>query len=95
MTVREMLQRVDSHELSEWMAFYSIEPFGGEREDWRAGKIAATIANVHRRKGQRAFTPDDIIPRIKPPGPIQTPEEQKQMLLGLFNAMKKTEDKDG
>ena len=25
MTVRELLQRIDSHEMAEWMAMYSIE----------------------------------------------------------------------
>jgi hypothetical protein len=30
------------------MAFHSLEPFGSGIEDFRAGQIAATLANVNR-----------------------------------------------
>lgn len=32
-----------------------------KRADLRAGVIAATVANVHRSKGQRAFQPQDFL----------------------------------
>lgn len=31
-----------------------------QRADLRAGLVAATVANVHRRKGQRAIQPRDF-----------------------------------
>ena len=34
-----------------------------EREDFRAGVIAATIGNVNRKKGKKAFKPTDFMPR--------------------------------
>ncbi len=34
-----------SGELSEWKAYYSIEPFGQERDNWNTAVIAATVAN--------------------------------------------------
>ena len=83
MTVKELLARIDSRELSEWMAYFSLEPWGTEVEDWRAGMIAATIANVNRdeKKRKKPFEPKDFIPqRAKPPVEEQSPEEQAKIL---------------
>ena len=44
MTVAEMLHRISSAELTEWIAYAKIEPFGELRNDLRAGVISATIA---------------------------------------------------
>lgn len=44
MTVKELLERTDSHELAEWMAYNKLEPFGEERADIRAAMIAHTMA---------------------------------------------------
>ena len=83
MTVKELLARIDSRELSEWMAYFSLEPWGTEVEDWRAGMIAATISNVNRdeKKRKKPFEPKDFIPqRKKPPVEEQSPEEQAKIL---------------
>lgn len=45
MTVRQLLESIDSAELTEWMAYDQIEPFGPQREDLRAGLICSTVAN--------------------------------------------------
>ena len=65
MTVRELLQRMDSRELSEWLAYDQIEPIGAVRGDLNAGIISSTIANCHRGKNQKAFTPVDFMPLHK------------------------------
>jgi hypothetical protein len=57
-----MLSEIPDRLLAEWIAYYQIEPFGVEKEDFRAGIIASTIANVNRQKGQKAFTPKDFMP---------------------------------
>ena len=62
MTVRELLSKIDSKELSEWAAFYSIEPFGYFRSDMQAGIIASTVANCNRTKNSRSFKPMDFMP---------------------------------
>lgn len=62
MTVGEMLGRMSAREMSEWMAFAEIEPFGAYMEDIRAGTIASTIANVHRRAGAAAVKPIEMVP---------------------------------
>ncbi|NBT83020.1 MAG: DUF4035 domain-containing protein [Betaproteobacteria bacterium] len=65
MPVRELLARVGSDELTEWMAFYQLEPFGEMRADLRSGVVASTFANAHRTKDARAFTPEDFMPYIE------------------------------
>jgi len=62
MTVRQLLASMDSKELSEWAAFYSIEPFGYFRSsDLPAGIIASTLANCNRTKSSKTFTPKDFM----------------------------------
>lgn len=58
----ELLRRTSASELSEWMAFYALEPFGELRADARAGIVAATVANTARGAGDRAFAPADFMP---------------------------------
>ena len=78
MTVRELLARIDSLELAEWMQFYGASPFGDERNDLHAGIIAATIANVNSSKG-RAFQPQDFMP-YKQDSYQQTSEDMQTLL---------------
>lgn len=35
-------------EFIDWMTYYSIEPFGGLRDDLHAAQVVAMIANVNR-----------------------------------------------
>ena len=69
MTVSEMLARMSSRELTEWMAYFTIEPWGEERADLRAGIVASVIANVNRdpRKRPRPYRPEDFMPRFGAP----------------------------
>lgn len=49
MTVADLGQRMSSRELSEWMAFYQLEPFGPEAFD--AMNAISTAANVNAVRG--------------------------------------------
>ncbi len=40
----EVLSGISSHELSEWMAFEKVFPFGEIREDYRTALVAMNIA---------------------------------------------------
>jgi hypothetical protein len=40
--VAELEQTMSGRELTEWMAYDSLEPFGDQRADLRAGIVAAT-----------------------------------------------------
>lgn len=63
MTVRRLLDEIDSSELTEWIAFSVIEPFGPEADDYRAGVMPALHANSNRRdSGARPFRPRDFFP---------------------------------
>jgi len=83
MPVRELLARVGSDELTEWMAFYQLEPFGEMRADLRSGVVAATFANAHRTKDARAFTPEDFMPYIE----RTTPKDDARLNVARFKAM--------
>ena len=62
-TVSELLQRISSTELSEWVAFDQIEPIGEVRGDVRAGIIASTYASgTMKKKGGGKWSPLDFMP---------------------------------
>ena len=65
-TVAELEASLSAKELSEWIEFAEIEPIGAEPAFWRAGMIAATIANVNRDRAHKPepFTPRDFMPRL-------------------------------
>jgi hypothetical protein len=67
-------------ELAEWWAFYVIEPFGPIREDLRAGRITAMIANtIPRERGSEPFSAEDFFPELQGrggPKKLQSKEEQ-------------------
>ena len=64
MTVRELLERIDSRELSEWAAYEQVEgPLGGPREDVLAAMIASTVHNAAQTKKGKRVTPKDYLPQ--------------------------------
>jgi len=89
-----LLARIDSAELSEWMGFYSIEPFGEERADLRSAIIACTMANAWRGKNQRPFKVSDFIPNFGEPKE-QTPEEILMIFKAAAQRNKKTKEQRG
>lgn len=64
MPVSELLNRISSRELSEWMAYDRLQPFGPERSDVNAGIVASTVANANRdsKKRRKPFGPADFMP---------------------------------
>jgi hypothetical protein len=61
MSVRRLLGELDSRELTAWMAYEMVEPFGERRANLHAGIVAATVANVNRDKHARAYQPTDFM----------------------------------
>lgn len=60
-----MYSRLTSSEITEWFAFYSTDPWDGERKyDLPAGIVACTIANANRGKDGKAFQPKDFMPKF-------------------------------
>jgi hypothetical protein len=64
MSPGEVLDKHTSRELTEWMAFISLEPIGYTRGDLQAAIVASTIANVNRKKGAKPFGPQDFMPQF-------------------------------
>lgn len=75
-----MLEEIPSSTWWEWIAFFGLEPFGCEVDNWRAGMIAATIANAAPSKRRRTFKPKDFMPQRKRP---QTWQEQLKIVEEL------------
>ena len=78
MTVAELLKRISSRELSEWMAFGQLEPFGAEAGYIGHAITSKTIADVNRPKGAQAYKISDFIPRLEKKKE-QTPDEMIQI----------------
>jgi hypothetical protein len=84
MTVKELLSKIDSRELAEWSAFFSIEPFGYFRSDVQSGVIASTIANCNRSKHSKSFTPTDFMPfGVDCEQKEMTGEQMKAVMMGI------------
>lgn len=93
MTVGDLLAKMSSREISEWMAFFSLEPWGTEVEDWRAGMVAATIANVNRdtKRQRKPFQPSDFMPQREPQRAEEQGWEEQARILELWqNVMEAT-----
>ncbi|NNF76423.1 MAG: hypothetical protein HKN05_00200 [Rhizobiales bacterium] len=78
--MNELHLRLSSFELTEWMAFYTLEPWGYEIDNFRPAVVAATIANVNREKGKPAYSPKDFMPAETSE---QTASEQIAIMKGF------------
>ena len=85
--VRQLLASVGSDELTEWMAFYLLEPFGEQRADYRSGVIASTFANAHRADGVKPFTPEDFMPFMDRHKRHETTKDDTAVNVQQFKAM--------
>ena len=91
-----MLRRMDSRELAEWLAFYNLEPFGGDTQYIGHAITAATVVNVHRDKNTKPAKAEDFLPKYRKPK--QTAAEQIQfaaMLTTALGGQDLREDSDG
>ncbi len=61
MSVRELLARVSSIELTELIASELIEPRGERRADMRAAVIASAVANSTRSSESKPISPDSFM----------------------------------
>ena len=77
-TPRHLLRELNSRDIADWIAYYSIEPFGPMHREQIGGVIASTVANCNRAKGQQAFAYTEFMPNYV--APEMTPEEMKANL---------------
>lgn len=87
MSLAEAQARISAREFAEWMAYYTLEPWGQERADLRAGIIASTVANANRdaKKRRQPFKPQDFMPAFdREP---QTADQQLAMARMITEAL--------
>jgi len=60
-----MLERISSRELTGWIAFSQLEPFGSEMESLGHAITASTVANVNRGKGQKPYKVEEFMPKFE------------------------------
>lgn len=86
---------MDSHEFTEWMAFYTLEPWGAVRDDLRAGVLASTVANYAGkvRNANDPATPSDFFATLgaqaqKAPDDggvlLDNPDDQSKLLMAAI-----------
>jgi hypothetical protein len=80
MTVGELLEKVGSAELAEWMAFAGLEPFGAEADDLRAGLMPALTVNMNRAENAPTVSPFEFFPWHEPPPPPKPVELSPEKL---------------
>lgn len=92
-----MLRRITAKELTELEAYFQLEPFGPHAVNLNAGLVAATYANVHRKKGATAFMPQTFAlgDYALPPAEPQTSGEQKGVIQQIMTAFKGVRKKRG
>ena len=53
---------MDSQELTDWMAYSTLEPLDADRGDIHAAQVCSMLANQWRSKDSKAFDVTDFIP---------------------------------
>lgn len=80
-----MLSRMSSGELTEWQAYYALEPFGPDMAYVGSAITSSTLANIYRKRGSKAYTPVDFMPKFEKVE--QTLEEQLQWAAMFTTAL--------
>ena len=89
MSVRDAQARIDAREFAEWMAYYTLEPWGEERADLSRAVIAAAVANTTRRKGSRAYRPMDFQPDYDPEPAVDRVTRKLDLFFAQHEAVRR------
>ena len=86
---------MSAREFGEWMAFYTLEPFGDTRADLRMGILAALTANIARDEKRRRdpYEVDDFMPKFDRAEKEAQPWQEQLALVEMLNAAFGGEDK--
>ncbi len=78
---------MDSKELTEWMAYARIEPFGQEMENWRAAEICCVLANLYRdpKKHPEPYKIADFMPVFE--SRLESEDPDPEQLLDKVKAI--------
>lgn len=90
MPVAEMLEKMSSKELAEWMAFYEQEPWGTEVDLYGHAMTTSTLVNIYRKEDTKPVSPGDVMPSFKKP----TPDDMISQAKTITDMMKRVNDVD-
>lgn len=95
MTVAELLSRISSRELTEWMALDAIEPVGDRRLDVLAAIQMALIANINRdrKKRKNPYSAADFMPQWDKPETAEGNGARMLSVVEILNTAFNGEDK--
>jgi hypothetical protein len=79
--VRELLASISSEELTEWMAFDQLDPFGAQRDNMHAAVIANVLATVHAKEGHVFKINDFMLEFGKPAVPEKGMSQQEILAM--------------
>lgn len=81
-----MGRRLTSDEMTEWQAFYVLEPWGTAPAALNTAIVTATIANVNRAPTAPPYSPVDFMPVYGLPKPKVelTDEERSNQIRNLL-----------
>lgn len=88
----DLLQSLTSRQFSEWMAFYTLDPFGDQRADLRTGILAAVVNNRWRGKSEQPREPSDFMPFREQPE--QTPQKIQRQLRSILGQVAHGKNRD-
>jgi len=86
MTVEDLSIKMSSSEMSEWAAYYRIEPFGDVRNDVHAAMICQSVISPHMEKGKKPPSIEELMPFRDTEKEGQTADEMKQMCKNFASA---------
>lgn len=84
---RIMLRQMSAVTFVDWQRYASLEPFGEERADLRAGIVASTIANCLAGREGKAFSPEDFMPLLKRSERVEAEEKTPDQLFGKVKVL--------
>lgn len=90
-TVKELLARIDSTELTAWEAYEKVAgPIGQERDDFLFAMLCSVIANANRGKRSKPFEAKQFMPKWDPDAPPERRPELsgEEMLRAVKRAHK-------
>ena len=83
------LSHISSIELTEWMAYYSLEPLGDERLDYLVALLSSVTANVHLPSDKQLpigyFMPEFNKPKIQQTETSNSIFETAKMICNFYN----------
>ena len=73
-------------EMAYWKAYYQLEPFGADRDNFHSAQIAALIFNVNRGKTQKAVGVEQFMYRDKESAEDEKRRDLSRRFLALGSA---------